>query len=107
MIYYLNAMFLTAVIETIVLWCCRYRGWKVLSYFFVLNLVSNFLVNFAYRHTYYMLPKTMLVPLLEFSVYLFEVGFLGILLGYNKKLFSCVLLSNLISYSLGVLLYGF
>ena len=107
MLSYLNAMLLTAIIETIVLWCCRYRGWKVLAYFFVLNLVSNFLVNFAYRHTYYMLPKIMLVPLLEFAVYLFEVGLFGLLSGYNKKLFFCVLLSNLISYSLGVLLYGF
>ena len=39
------AMGLTAVIETFLLWCFKYRTWKVLTYFFILNLISNFLVN--------------------------------------------------------------
>ena len=104
---YLNAMLITAVVETIVLWCCKYRGWKVLTYFFVLNLVSNFLVNFIYRQTYGMWPKIALVPTLEFGVYVFEVVLLGLMTGYNKKLFLSVLLSNVITYTLGVLIYGF
>ena len=107
MLTYLIAMLITAVTETIVLWLCKYHGWKVLSYFFVLNLISNFLVNHIYHHTYYMLPKLALVPLLELSVYVFEVVLLGLMTGYNKKLFLSVLLSNIITYSLGVLLYGF
>ena len=104
---YLNAMLITAVVETIVLWCCKYRVWKVLTYFFILNLTSNFLVNFIYRQTYYMLPKIALVPMLEFGVYVFEVALLGVMTGYNKKLFLSVLLSNVITYTLGVLIYGF
>ena len=101
------AMLITAVVETIVLWCCGYRSWKLLIYFFVLNLASNFLVNFTYQHVYHMLPKIVLVPLLEFAVYVFEVGFLGLMTGYNRKLLLCVLLSNVVSYGLGVALYGF
>ena len=107
MLLYLNAMLITAIIETIVLWCCKYRGWKVLSYFFILNLVSNFLVNFTYRRVYGLWPKIILVPALELGVYIFEVALLGLMTGYNKKLFLSVLLSNIITYSLGVLLYGF
>ena len=107
MISYLTAMLITAVTETILLWCLKYRGWKVLTYFFILNLVSNFLVNFVYQHTYYMLPKVALIPMLEFGVYAFEVALLGLMTGYNKKLFICVFLTNLFSYSLGVLMYGF
>ena len=70
-ILFLKAMFLTAVIETFVLWCLRYRGWKVLSYFFVLNLVSNFLINFTYFNTWMLMPKYVLIPVLEFSVVIF------------------------------------
>jgi len=106
MLPYLNAMLITAVTETIVLWWCRYRSWKVLSYFFVLNLISNFLVNFTYRQMYGLWPQIILVPSLELGVYLFEVVLLGLMTGYNRKLFLCVLLSNLITYSLGVILYG-
>lgn len=107
MLAYLTAMLITAVTETIVLWVCKYRNWKVLAYFFVLNLISNFLINFTYRYTYYMFPKIILVPLLELGVYVFEVSLLGLMTGYNKKLFWCVLLSNIITYSIGVILYGF
>lgn len=101
------AMLITATVETIFLWLCRYRGWSILGYFFALNLVSNFIANGIYRNVYYMLPKIALVLLIEFGVYVFEVGLLGLAIGYNKKLFLCVLLSNMITYSLGVILYGF
>ena len=107
MVVYLFPMLITAITETIVLWCCRYRGWKVLSYFFVLNLISNFLVNFTYRQVYGLWPKIILVPSLELGVYVFEVALLGLMTGYNKKLFWSVLLSNVVTYTLGVILYGF
>jgi len=100
-------MLITAITEAIVLWCCRYRGWKVLSYFFVLNLISNFLVNFTYRQVYGLWPKIILVPVLELGVYIFEAVFLGLMTRYNKKLFLSVLLSNVMTYTLGVILYGF
>ena len=103
---YLIAMFITAVVETIVLWCCKYRYWKELGYFFLLNLISNFLVNFTYQHIWNMMPKGVLIFLLELGVYVFEVTLFGLITGYRKKMFFCVLLTNLISYSLGVLIYG-
>ena len=100
-------MFLTAVIETIVLWCLKYRGWKVLSYFFVLNLVSNFLLNCTYFHIFGIAPKYVLIPALEISVVIFEAGLLGLMTGYSKRVWGSVFLTNLISSSIGVLLYGF
>ena len=100
-------MLITAVVETIVLWCCKYRSIKTLCYFFLLNCISNLTLNLTYQHIWMMAPKIILVPLLEFLVYVFETGFLGLATGYNKKLFLCVLLSNIITYSLGVILYGF
>ena len=106
-ILFLQAMLLTAVIETFVLWCFKYRGWKVLSYFCVLNLVSNFLINLTYYHTWMLMPKYVLIPILEFSVVIFEASLLGLMTGYNKKLWLSVFLTNLISYTTGVLIYGF
>ena len=103
----INAMLITAISETIFLWFCRYRSWRILGYFFILNLISNFTANVVYRNAYYVLPKIVLVLLIEFGVYVFEIGLLGLATGYNKKLFLCVLLSNIITYSLGVILYGF
>ena len=101
------AMFLTAITESIILWLCRYRSWMILVYFLGLNLISNFLANSVYQYMYYTAPKIALILLIELGVYVFEVGLLGLATGYNKKLFYCVLLSNIITYSLGVVLYGF
>ena len=100
-------MFLTAIIEVFLLWFCRYHSWKILAYFFGLNLISNLLANLLYQNLYYTLPKIILIISLELTVYLFEVGLLGLMTGYNRKLFLCVLLTNLMTYVLGVLIYGF
>ena len=115
------AMFLTAIVETFLLWCFKYRGWKVLTYFFILNLISNlginiisdiicrFIVDFfeipgyglAYREVF-----NYCVPFFELSVVLFEASLLGLMTGYNKKLWLSVFATNLISFLLGVLLFG-
>lgn len=98
----LFAMGLTAIVETFLLWCFKYRGWKVLTYFFILNLISNFLINAIYG--YY--GDIYWVPVLELGVVLFEAALLGLMTGYNKKLWLSVFATNLISFLLGVLLFG-
>ena len=116
----LVAMFLTAVVETILLWCFKYRGWKVLTYFFILNLISNFLVNLGAE----VLPELFIeddvyfysgrlgqlyyycIPFLELFAIVFEAGLLGLMTGYNKKLWISVFLTNLTSFLTGVLLFG-
>jgi len=98
----LFAMWLTAVIETFLLWCFKYRTWKVLIYFFILNLISNFLVNALY--SYY--GDIWLVPVLELGAVVFEAALLGLMTGYNKKLWLSVFATNLISFLTGVLLFG-
>ena len=102
----LFAMGLTAVIETFLLWCFKYRGWKVLSYFFILNLISNFLANFVYQNLWGMVQKDILILSLELAVVLFEAILLGIMTGYNKKLWFSVFLTNLCSFLFGVFLFG-
>ena len=103
---YIIAMLLTAIIETFVLWCLRYRKFWVLVYFFVLNLISNFIVNFIYQNIWYVVPKIVIVPVLELSVFIFEIFFMGIYVGYNKKMFASVFLTNFISFMTGVILFG-
>ncbi len=102
----LLAMFSTATVETILLYALKYRGWKILEYFFLLNLLSNLIVNIVYSNTWNMLPHYILVPLLEISVVLFEAFLLGLKVGYDKKLWGAVFLTNLGSFLLGVLLFG-
>lgn len=103
---FLLTMFLTAVIETFFLWCFGYRGWKVLTCFFVLNLISNLVVNLVYESIWRIAPYYVLVPTLESGVVLFEAGLLGLMTGYNKKLWLSVLATNLLSFLTGVLLFG-
>ena len=102
----LVAMFLTAIVETFLFWCFRYRDWKVLSYFFILNLISNLLVNLAYQNLWGIIPKNSLILSLEVAVVLFEACLLGVMTGHNKKLWLSVFLTNLCSFLLGVLLLG-
>lgn len=103
---YITAMFLTAIIETIVLWCLRYRKFLVLVWFFVLNLISNFIVNVIYQNFYYVIPKLVLIPILEISVVIFEILGLGLLTRYTKKMCVTVFFTNLISFLTGVILFG-
>lgn len=122
----LFAMFLTAVIETFLLWCFKYRTWKVLTYFFILNLISNFLVNLGAAELPFHICFTFFnndcfmysgggmlntvyyycIPFLELFAVVFEIGLLGLMTGYNKKLWLSVFATNLISFLTGVLLFG-
>ncbi|MBP5352968.1 MAG: hypothetical protein J6Y91_04305 [Alphaproteobacteria bacterium] len=104
---YLFAMFLTAGIETLGMWCCGYRQRRVLSYFFGLNLISNLAVNWFYQHTQLDIPDEWLVFSLETAVVLFEAAALGLMTGYNRKMLTCVLITNLLSFGCGKIIFGF
>lgn len=103
---YITAMFLTAIIETFVLWCFRYRKFWVLVWFFVLNLVSNFIVNLVYQNLYYVVPHIVLVPVLELSVVVFEFFGMGLVTQYTKKMCMIVFFTNLVSFLTGIILFG-
>lgn len=100
------AMFLTATIETLLLYFLKYRDWKILSYFFSLNLISNLCVNVIYSYVCHINPLGLTVALLELGVLLFEITLLGLMSGYNKKLYLSVFATNLCTFLLGVLLFG-
>ena len=92
-------MFLAGTIETFILWCFKYRGWKNLSYIFVVNLVSNFIVNMCY--TYLDMRSPYWVLMLEMGAVLFEFLLLGITLKYSKKLLGSIVVANFASFFLG------
>ncbi len=103
---FLGAMFLTATVETFLLGCFGFRQKKVLTAFFILNLISNFMVNLIYQYTWNMAPKYILIPLLEIGVVVFEISGLSVITGLRTKLCVSVLLTNLSSYLLGLFLFG-
>ena len=103
---YLTAMFLTAGIETFGMWCCGYRKRRVLSYFFVLNLISNLAANLFYQNTQLAVPDNWLVFGIETAVVLFEIALLGLMTGYNRKMTACVLIMNLLSFACGKIIFG-
>ena len=101
------SMFLTAIIETFLLWCFKFRGWKVLTYFFILNLISNLIVNLALAqiHTLHVVPETVSVSVLEFGVVVLEAGLLGLMTGYHKKVWLTVFGTNLASFLIGLFFF--
>lgn len=116
----LFAMFFTATVETFLLWCFNYRRWKVLSYFFAINLISNLCVNTVYHSIFFFNLKNYLsnyaehfdlanwisIFFLELLVILFEIILLRLAVKYDKKLLFAVSCTNLISFLLGTLLFG-
>ena len=98
----LFAMLLTAIIETFVLWCLKYRTWKVLICFFMLNLISNFLVNAIYGYS----GDVRMMPSLELGAVIFEASLLGLVANYSVKLWLSVICTNLVSFLVGILLFG-
>ena len=102
----LYAMFLAGVVETFILWRFRYRGWKNLIYIFVVNLLSNYIVNQYYD---YVLWRVQVIPIailiLETAAILFETLLLGIVLKYSKKLFGSVVLANIVSFFVGLVIF--
>lgn len=93
------SMILTGILETFCLWCFGYKERKVLAYFFILNLLSNYAVNILYCQQYGG------IIVLEISAICFETLALGLLTKYSWKLFWDVIKTNIISFVVGVIAY--
>ena len=103
----LTAMLLTAVIETVFFCCLGYRKGKLLAYVFIINLLTNLLVNLAFQAWYADFPwhHRILATVLEICVVGSEFYLIGL---YDKrwtaKLLRLVFLANLLSYGTGIVL---
>ena len=91
------SMILTGILETYCLWCFGYKRREVLTYFFILNLLSNYAVNILYTQQHYG------IIVLEISAICFESLALGLLTKYSWKLFWDVTKTNIISFVVGVI----
>lgn len=101
---YIYCMLVTAIVETIFFWCCKYRKADFLTYVFFLNLATNFVVNQVFRHLYpiYADYKYTLIFILEMGVYISEVLALSLFEGkFSKKLCLLVFLANFITWGIG------
>lgn len=100
---------LTASLETVIFLLLGVRGGLTLFYWFFLNMASNLLVNFgASVLTALSMPLfPWAVPALEVLAVLGEYFLLIPLCGRSRRLFGMVLLSNLVAYGLGGLIFGF
>ena len=99
---YIYCMLVTAIVETIFFWCCKYRKVDFLTYVFFLNLATNFVVNQFFRHLYtiYADYKYTLIFILELGVYISEVLALSLFEGkFSKRLCLLVFLANFITPS--------
>ena len=97
-VYFIISMFIAGIVETFFLWVFGHKGWKVLTYFFAINLISNYAVNILYHHHY----GVNTVLLLEIAAIIFETIALGLLTKYSWKLLWDVTKTNIISFILGI-----
>ena len=103
----LDAALATAVIETPIFWLCGYRRKTEWIWFFVVNIVSNLLLNEfldAMPRTFSYLLAVLLgeifVVLLEFALCGYAVREKG-----GKRLFRVLLLTNAVSFLAGVIYF--
>ena len=98
------AMFSTAIIETVLLFCFKYRNWKVLAYFFLLNLMSNCLLNTFGAMWIDRGPEIPRLLCAEILVVVVETGALSLMTGLTGRLCLCVFMTNLVSFLTGLVL---
>lgn len=100
-------MLATAVIETLFFRLCGFKERKTLMYIFFINLLSNLILNLF---SYFSMPEIGFsmfdIAALETGVVLFEFLLLGIHTGWKLKIFGLLILSNALSYSIGMLFYS-
>jgi len=103
-----RAAILTVVIETAFFFIIGYRGKLFFLYWALVNLFTNIALNLSLR---VMLVAGMSLPAVKISVYPLELAvvliewlFLSVFHGKKLKLLFHVFLSNLISYSAGLLI---
>ena len=102
-----DAALATAVIETPIFWLCGYRRSVENAWFFVVNIVSNLLLNEFIGATprFFSYPVAVLlgeifVVLLEFALCGYAVREKG-----GKRLFRVLLLTNAVSFLAGVIYF--
>ncbi|MBP5200387.1 MAG: hypothetical protein J6Z82_07035 [Schwartzia sp.] len=101
-----EAALATAVIETPLFWLCGYRRSAEAAWFFVVNLVSNLLLNEFLAGTPRAFPYPAAMLLGEIFVVLLEFALCGYMVrGKGAKLFRVLLLTNAISFLAGILYF--
>ena len=103
----LDAALATAVIETPIFWLCGYRRCVEDAWFFVVNIVSNLLLNEFIDATPIGLPYPCAVFLGEIFVVLLEFALCSYVVEEKKgaNLFRVLLLTNAASFLAGVVYF--
>ena len=103
----LDAALATAVIETPIFWLCGYRRKTEWIWFFIVNIVSNLLLNEfldatprAFSYLLAVLLGEIFVVLLEYALCDYAVRERG-----GARLFRVLLLTNAASFSAGALYF--
>ena len=102
-----DAALATAVIETPIFWLCGYRRSVENAWFFVVNIVSNLLLNEFIGATPRNFPYPAAVLLGEVFVVLLEFALCGYAVREKggKRLFRVLLLTNAVSFLAGVIYF--
>ena len=103
----LDAALATAVIETPIFWLCGYRRRAEYLWFFVVNIVSNLLLNEFLGATPGTLPYPAAVLLGELFVVLLEYALCSYAVRERggKRLFCVLLLTNVVSFVAGIIYF--
>ena len=102
-----DAALATAVIETPIFWLCGYRRSVENVWFFVVNIVSNLLLNEFIGATPRNFPYPCVVLLGEIFVVFLELALCGYAVREKggKRLFRVLLLTNAVSFLAGVIYF--
>ncbi len=105
----LDAALATAVIETPLFWLCGYRQRAEYLWFFIVNIVSNLLLNEFIDATPRDFPYPAAVLLGEIFVVLLEYALCGYAVRERggARLFCVLLLTNVVSFVAGIIYFIF
>ena len=105
----LDAALATAVIETPLFWLCGYRQRAEYLWFFIVNIVSNLLLNEFLDATPRDFPYPAAVLLGEIFVVLLEYALCGYAVRERggARLFCVLLLTNVVSFVAGIIYFIF
>ena len=102
----LDAALATAAIETPIFWLCGYRRAAEWRWFFVVNIVSNLLLNEFLAETPQTFPYAAAVLLGEVFVVLLEYALCGYAVREKgARLFRALIVTNAASFLAGVLYF--
>lgn len=103
------ALLLTLIFEGLVFLLFRFKNKDFWILFFLVNVLTNLSINLILLSSSFFLSYTALVILLyilEVSVIFIEYFFYTKKEGKSFRLFLSTFLANLLSYSLGLLIFG-